>query len=139
MCVCVDRYILIQYALRYNQILSKRKYLLIVTMIWTGAFGIFTLHRAFSGNYYYDHKAFICTIDFPQDWIFTLFIISIVVTPAFTVISFCTIKIYTISKRHVQDIKPLQQQYKAFTITSSHDPITSNNICSIEMTHTKGI
>ena len=132
MCVCVDRYLHIRYALRCSQILSKRMCLVTISAIWIGAFAIFTLHkgadRNYSGNYYYDQNSFICTIDFLQDWIFTLFIISIVVTPAFTIIPFCMFKIYAISKRHVNDINALHRQCYVFTITNFTQFSAKNNI-----------
>ena len=124
MCVCIDRYIHIQHALRYDEILSKRKCLITVAVIWIGTFGIFTLHKVFSGNYYFDHKSYICTINFPRDWIFTLFIIFTVVTPAFVVITSCTFKIYAISRRHVNEINALERQCQVFTIpVSSLEPL----------------
>ena len=124
MCVCIDRYIHIKYALRYDAILSKRKCLITVAVIWIGTFAIFTLHKVFSGNYYYDHKSYICTINFPRDWIFTLFIIFTVVIPAFIVITFCNFKIYAISRRHVNEINALERQCQVFTIVvSSLEPL----------------
>ena len=120
------QYINIQHALRYHQILSKRKCLITVAVIWIGTFGIFTLHKVFSGNYYCDHKSYICTINFPQDWIFTLFIIFTVVTPAFIVITFCTFKIYAISRRHVNEINALERQCKVF-VTAASSPKPLNN------------
>ena len=102
--------------------------LVITCAIWIGAFAIFTLHKIFSGNYYYDQNSFICTIDFPQDWIFTLFIISTMVKPAFTIITFCTFKIYAISKRHVNDINALHRQCYVFSTTNFSQFSAKNNI-----------
>ena len=81
---------------------------MIIVSIWFLSATMFLSYEIVWGQYYYDEFSYICTVDFPAQWKFTTFIISVVVVPSTAAIIFTNYKVVRIALRHVKQINTIQ-------------------------------
>lgn len=85
----LDKYVLIKYSLHYPRIFTQTKAKAAIAATWVVCFSYFLVHKFVWNTYYYDSKSYVCSIDFPKQWNFTLFVIGTIVVPPAVTILYC--------------------------------------------------
>ena len=89
--------------MRYLRLFTIRRVKTSIALMWLSLFAFFVVHKLTWSKYYYDRKAYVCSIDFPQQWRFTLFVIATIVVPPAIIIVYCnytTFKVTRILRDH---------------------------------------
>ena len=95
----LDKFVYIKHPLHYPRLFTVRKARLAIALTWLVCFLYFVLHKLWSNRYYYDVKAYVCSIDFPKQWDFTLFVIATIVLPPAVTIVYCNYQTFKVSRR----------------------------------------
>ena len=85
----VDKFVYIKYPMRYLRLFTIRRVKTSIALMWLALFTFFVVHKLTWSKYYYDRKAYVCSIDFPKQWRFTLFVIATIVVPPAIIIVYC--------------------------------------------------
>ena len=96
----IDKYVYIAHPMRYLRYFTAQRVKTVIGVMWVVLFAYFIVHKLFWSTYYYDIKSYVCSIDFPKQWDFTLFVIATIVTPPAIIIVYCNYITFKVRKLH---------------------------------------
>lgn len=109
----LDRWVAVTRPFKYNTWVTNRTSYLCIAAIWIIVFVIDIPMTTSIGDFYYMDHVFVCSPKWDVNLTYTLILICIFILPSFTVVIVLNIRLFRVSRSHIDRLSTIQNQVNA--------------------------